>query len=105
MKKVLICIAIYILGILTPIMFNVIHKKNLENRVIYKVRITAPVINLRKEIDLKGEIIMEVYKDEEFEVVKYHEGNAYNWYQIIYEEGKTGWVASGKTNSWVEVVE
>lgn len=105
MKKVLICIAIYILGILTPIMFNAIHKKNLENRVIYKVRITAPVINLRKEIDLKGEIIMEVYKDEKFEVVKYHEGNAYNWYQIIYEEGKTGWVASGKTNSWVEVVE
>ena len=51
----------------------------------------------------KSSIIKEVYKDEVFDVVKYFEGNSYNWYNIIYEEGKTGWIASGKENSWVKV--
>lgn len=103
-KKAIIIILIYLIGVLTTPAINNIYKKVLENRVIYEIRITTEKINLRPEIDLSSEIIREVYKDEIFKVVKYYEGNSYNWYQVIYEDGKTGWIASGKTNAWVEVV-
>lgn len=103
-KKAIIIILIYLIGVFTTPAINNIHKKVLENKVIYEIRITTEKINLRPEIDLNSEIIREVYKDETFKVVKYYEGNSYNWYQVIYEEGKTGWLASGKENAWVEAI-
>lgn len=107
MKKILIniliCILVYILGFVTSNIY--INKKNekYKSEVIYQVRINVEKINLRKDVDLKSSIIKEVYKDEVFDVIKYFEGNSYNWYNIIYEEGKTGWIASGKENSWIKV--
>lgn len=103
-KKAIIVVIIYLLGVLTPIMIKGLHKKVLEESVIYNVKVIVEKINVRPEIDLSSEILKEVYKDEELRVVKYYEGNSYNWYQVIYEDGKTGWIASGKTESWVEVV-
>ena len=100
-NKIAICILIYIIGVFTPIAFNKIKTETLENRVIYKIKIKADYINLREEVSLSSNVIMQVYKDEEFEVVKYYEGNIYNWYNIIYEDGKTGWIASGKDEPWV----
>ena len=103
-KKFIIIIFIYVIGVLTPIAINNAKKEILKTKVIYKVRVDVEKINLRPEIDLSSDIIREVYKDEEFEVIKYYEGNAYNWYQVLYEEGKTGWLASGKENAWVVIV-
>ena len=100
-KKIIICIAIYILGIMTPIILSNLKKDILHNQVIYKVRINREYINMRAEVNLNSDIIREVYKDEVFEVVKYYEGSIYNWYNIIYEDGKTAWIASSKEDSWV----
>ncbi len=103
-KITILIVLIYLAGVFTPIAINNVKKEILKAKVIYKVRVDVEKINLRPEIDLNSDIIREVYKDEEFEVVKYYEGNAYNWYQVLYEEGKTGWLASGKENAWVVVV-
>lgn len=102
-KKLIICIVIYILGILTPIIFNNLRKDVLESQVIYKIKVDREFINLREEVNLNSEVIRQVYKDEIFRVVKYYEGNIYNWYNVIYEDGKTGWIASAKDNAWVIV--
>lgn len=75
--------------------------KKLKNSVIYEVEVQVAKINLRKEINLNSDIIKEVYKGEKLQVVEYYEGNRYNWYKVIYDENKTGWIASGKENSWV----
>ena len=72
-------------------------------RVLYTIRVDNEFINLREDIDLTREPIRKVYKDEKYQVVEYYEGNAYNWYRVIYDEDKTGWLASGKTKSWVIV--
>lgn len=110
MKKniILISIICYVLGVVSTITFTTIYnnikKVKLENKVIYSVIVTAEKINLRPEVDLKSDIIKEVYKDEKFKVIQYYEGNTYNWYKVIYEDNKTGWLASGKNSSWVEVV-
>ena len=103
-KKALILILIYILGFITPIIWKVATKNILESQVIYKIRINREYINLRPEVDLSSDIIKQVYKDEEYKVIKYFEGNNYNWYNVIYEDNKTGWVASGKEASWVIVI-
>lgn len=102
-KKIIIIIIIYLLGFFTPIIYTKIRNNNLENKVIYTIIVDTEVINLRPEIDLGSDIIREVYKGEEFKVVSYYEGTNYNWYEVIYEEGKTGWLASGKVQSWVSI--
>jgi len=102
-KKILIIIIIYVLGVLTPIIWGNVAKNVLESKVIYTIKIKRAFINLRPEVNLSSDIIRQVYKDEEFKVIKYFEGNTYNWYQVIYEEGKTGWVADTKDNEWIIV--
>lgn len=104
-KKIIILLIIYMLGVLTPVTLKKMHKKVLEDSVIYEVRIVAEKINVRPEVSLNTEVIKQVYKDETFKVIKYYEGNSYNWYNVIYEDGKIGWIASGKTNAWVEVID
>lgn len=103
-KVIVIVLIIYLCGVFTIPVINNTRNVILKNKVIYKVRVITEKINLRPEINLSSEIIREVYKDEEFEVVKYYEGNAYNWYQVLYEDGQLGWLASGKENAWVVVV-
>lgn len=75
--------------------------KKLKNSVIYEVEVQVAKINLRKSVDLNSDIVKEVYKGEKLQVVEYYEGNRYNWYKVIYDENKAGWIASGKENSWV----
>ena len=100
---IILCIVAYILGVITtPIVKNAT-KNILESQVIYKIKIDREYINLREEVDLTSNVIRQVYKDEVFKVIKYFEGNIYNWYNVIYEDGKTGWVASAKDNAWVIV--
>ena len=103
-KKIIRALVIYALGVLTPIIINRLLADTIENHTIYEIKVVKEKINLRPEIDLNSKIIREVYKDETFKVVKYYEGNTYNWYNVIYEDGKTGWLASGKDNAWVEIV-
>ena len=101
-KKILITIALaYVLGVITTPLASLIHKHNLQERVIYTITIDTEYINLRPEIDLNSDIIMKVYKGEQYKVVEYYEGNSYNWYRVIYEDSKTGWLASGKEEPWV----
>lgn len=104
-KKVIIILAIYLIGVFTPITLNKLHKKVLEDSVIYEAKVIVEKINLRPEVSLNTEVIKQVYKDETFKVIKYYEGNSYNWYNVIYEDGKTGWLASAKTNPWIEVID
>lgn len=103
-KFVILLIVIYILGVITTPIIRNVTKDVLQSKVIYKVRIKVEHINLREEVDLTSKIIREVYKNEVFDVVKYYEGNIYNWYNIIYEDGKTGWIASDKDDAWVRVI-
>ena len=104
MKKIVLLVIItYILGIITPTIYKSIKKDTLENRVIYTITIDNEFINLREDIDLQKDPIMKVYKGEKYQVVEYYEGNAYNWYKVIYDGYKTGWIASGKSKSWVIV--
>lgn len=104
MKKMIIFgIVLYLLGVITPYICGFIKKTSLENRVIYEVTIEAPYINLRPDISLSSDIIMEVYKGEKFKVVEFYSGSAYDWYKIIYDGENTGWIASGKSTSWVSI--
>lgn len=101
----IIVLAIYICGVITiPVLKN-IRTFTLKTRVIYSIKVDVEKINLRSEINLsKDTIVREVYKDEVFEVIKYYEGNSYNWYNVIYDNNKVGWLASGKEEAWVEVI-
>ena len=104
MKKIIIILIIgYILGIITIPVYKLTKKETLKERVLYTIRIDNEFINLREDIDLNREPVRKVYKDERFQVVEYYEGNAYNWYRVIYDDYKTGWIASGKSKSWVIV--
>lgn len=112
MKNKKISIWIYILcftlGIITAIIIDraidKLNIKKIKNSVIYEIEIKEEYINLRPEIDLNSEIIKKVYKGQKYQVVEYYEGNVYNWYKIIYDDNKTGWIASSKDNSWVTII-
>lgn len=101
--KILTYLIVFVLGILVIPIYNMTHKEILKERVIYTITIDNEFINLRKDIDLTTEPIRKVYKGEKYQVVEYYEGNAYNWYRVIYDEDKTGWIASGKTKDWVVI--
>ena len=103
-KKVLIILAIYLLGFLTPIVYKKVTTNVLESKVIYTIRIDREFINLRPEVNLNSDVIRQVYKDETFKVIDYYEGNVYNWYKVIYDDNKVGFIASGKEESWVVVI-
>ena len=107
MKKLImitiLCSIMFILGFQTSSMITKYENKKLKNSVIYDVIVDVEFINLRKEIDLTNKPIKKVYKGEKLQVVEYYEGNAYNWYKVIYDENKTGWIASGKDTSWVKI--
>ena len=104
MKKIIISFVIgLIVGLIAIPIYKTIRKETLKERVLYTIRVDNEFINLREDIDLTREPIRKVYKDEKYQVVEYYEGNAYNWYRVIYDEDKTGWLASGKTKSWVIV--
>ncbi len=100
-KKIIICIVIYILGIFTPILWKTITKKSIESRVIYDIVIDREFINLRNEVDLSKKPVRKVFKGERYQVIDYYEGNVYNWYKVIYDENKIGFIASSKETSWV----
>jgi len=100
-KKILIIIIIYMLGFITPIIYRNAKKNILENQIIYTITINREFINLRPEVNLKSDIIKQVYKGEQYKVIKYYEGNLYNWYYVIYDENKTGWIADTKQNDWI----
>ena len=108
MKKKIVWIivsylVVYLLGVITIPTLRDKKEKTLQDSVIYTITVDAEYINLREEIDLTEDPIKKVYKGETFRVVEYYEGNSYNWYKVIYEENKTGWLASGKTQSWVKI--
>ena len=94
-------ILVFVIGLLFMPILHLIQEKNLEERVIYRITIDTEYINLRNDISLDNEPIMKVYKGEQYDVVEYYEGNSYNWYRIVYDDYKTGWIASGKKQSWV----
>jgi uncharacterized protein YgiM (DUF1202 family) len=106
--NVWVYILCFVLGIITAIIIdNVICKinnKKLKESIIYEIEIKEEYINLRPEIDLNSKIIKKVYKGQKYQVVEYYEGNVYNWYKIIYDDNKTGWIASNKDNSWVTII-
>lgn len=102
-KYLIIIVVAYILGLITMPILNAMKKEKLENNIIYTITIDTEFINLRPEIDLGSDIIKKVYKGEQYKVVEYREGNVYNWYKVIYEDNKTGWVASGKEEPWIIV--
>lgn len=104
MKKVILLLLIgYVLGIATIPIFKAFQKKSLTERIIYEITIDTEYINLRDDISLDGDPIRQVYKGEKYQVVEYYEGNSYNWYRVIYDEYKTGWIASGKKEAWVTI--
>ena len=101
-KKIIITIMLaYVLGMLTSTIIDIVHKHNLEQRVIYTITINEEYINLRPEIDLDSNIIRKVYKGEQYRVIEYFEGNSYNWYKVLYDNDQVGYIASGKEESWV----
>ena len=94
-------ILVFVLGVAFIPVLHMMQEKNLQERVIYNITIDTEFINLREDISLDNEPIMKVYKGEKYQVVEYYEGNVYNWYRVIYEDYKTGWIASGKKQPWV----
>ena len=106
-KKIVLVIVtyiiVYLLGVITIPVLRDKREKTLQDNVIYNVVVDAEYINLREDIDLTTKPIKKVYKGEKFQVVEYYEGNSFNWYKVIYDEYKTGWLASGKEESWVIV--
>ena len=95
----------YLLGLITMPIFRTTREKTLQDSIIYDIVVDVEYINLRKDIDLSENPIKKVYKGEKFSVVEYYEGNSFNWYKVIYEDSNTGWLASGKDESWVIVKE
>lgn len=106
-KKIVLIIVsylvVYLLGVITIPVFRDKKEKTLQDSVIYTIVIDTEYINLREDIDLSTDPIKKVYKGEKYKVVEYYEGNSFNWYRVIYEDYKTGWVASGKEESWVKI--
>lgn len=106
-KRVIVTMILCLVAFITGFITNdiIINQKNkaLKNSILYDVVVDVEYINLRSEIDLTNKPIKKVYKGEKLQVVEYYEGNAYNWYKVIYDENKTGWIASGKDTSWVVI--
>ena len=100
-KKIIIILIVYILGFVTPIIYRNAKKDILENQVIYTITVDREFINMRPEVNLSSDVIRKVYKGEQFKVIKYYEGNSYNWYNVIYDDGQTGWIADTKENDWI----
>ena len=106
-KRIVLVIAtyiiVYLLGVITIPVLRDHKEKTLQDSVIYTITVDTEYINLREKIDLSNDPIKKVYKGEKFEVIEYYEGNSFNWYRVIYDDYKTGWLASGKEESWVIV--
>lgn len=104
-KKIIIAlyIVVYILGVITTPIIKNITKDVLQDKVIYNIVIDREYINLRSEVDLSTKPVKKVYKGEKFQVIDYYEGNVYNWYKVIYDENKIGFIASAKDVNWVIV--
>ena len=104
-KKIVLIIVsyliVYLLGVITIPVLRDKREKTLQDSVIYTITVDVEYINLREEIDLYKDPIRKVYKGERFQVIEYYEGNSYNWYRVIYDDYKTGWLASGKVENWV----
>lgn len=100
-RTIILVLIIYFAGFYTEKILEHNRVKKLKNSVIYEITVNVEKINLRKNVNLYDEPIKQVYKGERFKVVEYHEGNKYNWYRVIYNDTETGWLASGKENSWV----
>jgi len=101
---ILLCFISFVGGIISTKISIANKNKKLDNSIIYQVRVDVEKINVREDIDLSSKIYKEVYKGEVLDVVKYYEGNNYNWYQIMWGDHQIGWIASAKTNSWVTVL-
>ncbi len=104
-KKIIIAlyIIVYILGVITTPIIKNITKQTLKERIIYNIIIDKEFINLRNEVDLSTKPVRKVYKGEKYQVIGYYEGNVYNWYKVIYDENKVGFIASAKDVDWVIV--
>ena len=65
--------------------------------------ITNEFINVREYANAYTEKLGEVKKGDKFKATQKFTGNpVYDWYEIEYEDGKFGWIASEKEAPYVE---
>ena len=95
------------IGIIIFQMIVFIQIKKVESHdVLFKVKITAPYINVRSKPTSAANKIHEVVTDEKYEVIDYFdEDSAYTWYKITYQDRRIGWIASDKEAPWVIEIE
>lgn len=91
------------IGIIILQMIYLIQIKKVESHdVLFKVKITAPYINIRSKPTLSANKIHEVVFGEKYDVIEYFdEDPVYTWYKITYQGRRVGWIASDKETPWV----
>lgn len=91
------------IGIIIFQMIVFIQIKKVESHdVLFKVKITAPYINIRSKPTSAANKLDEVVSEETYQVIDYFdEDSAYTWYKITYQDRRIGWIASDKETPWV----
>ena len=107
MKNFIIgCFVGVILTLTILIIGDFIQQRKFDNLgVLYEVKIINDYINVRKSPTTGSDKIYEVLEGETYQVIgEYNDNPYYNWYQIKFEDRRTGWIASDRKDAWVAII-
>ena len=79
-------------------------QSNRIDRTKTQIKIIAKRINIRKEPSIESEDIGDVYLDEIYTVLDHIDKEDYYWYQIKTNQGIEGYIASNRSDEYVEVI-
>ncbi|NLA32698.1 MAG: SH3 domain-containing protein [Mollicutes bacterium] len=101
MKKIILFAFVVVLIVVgSIILINTINYKN-----AWKVEVTNPYINVRKEHTLLSEKIDYITKGDDFKVLEiYLEDKAFVWYKVDLKNGRKGWIASDRRVPYVKEI-
>lgn len=105
MKTIRILVVGIIIGITLMLIINTINQNKFNNlNVIGQLQITGSFINVREDHYVESTLITEVTFNEKYDFIETFEGTDYTWYKIKYSIRKTGWIASLKSDPWIQII-
>lgn len=107
MKKIIFSIILGIaIGIIIMQLIFLAQEVKVNNyNVLYEINVVFDRINVREQPTTKANIVYEVTKNENYKVIDSFDDGTYTWYEIIYSDRATGWIASYNEEPWVEIVD
>ncbi len=103
---IVITIAILIRGITYNTSIKLKPQSNERNKSVQQLEIKCKYINIREKPGSNEKLLGKVYEKEIFTILGSKEGyNKSKWYKISTEYGVTGYIYSGASNEYVEIIE